>query len=85
MAVVPSMTAPAGVQNVVSRSWQIPTGKVISYGIYRSTIKRGSYGLLASAIGGTTYTDQSPQSGTPYYFVVTAVTVRGEQAGTAAK
>jgi hypothetical protein len=51
------------VQHAVSLSLQIPAGKVISYSMYRSTIKRG--GLLASAIGGTTYTDQSPQSGTP--------------------
>jgi len=35
--------------------------------MYRSTIKGGSYGLLASAIGCTTYTDQSPQSETPNY------------------
>jgi len=61
------MTAPAPVRHTVSLSWQIPTGKVISYRMYRSTIKGGSYGLLASAIGGTTYTDQNPQSETPNY------------------
>jgi hypothetical protein len=39
--------------------------------MYRSTIKGGSYGILASAIGGTAYTDQTAQSGTPYYDVIT--------------
>jgi hypothetical protein len=67
VTVVLSMTALPSVQHTVSLSWHAPTvGKVVSYSMYRSSIKGGSYGLLASAIGGTTYVDQSPQSGTPY-------------------
>jgi fibronectin type 3 domain-containing protein len=47
--------------------------------VYRSNIEGGSYGLVASAIGGTTFTDQSPQSGTLYYYVVTAVDSQGRE------
>jgi fibronectin type 3 domain-containing protein len=68
------------VQHTVSLSWHAPTtGKVVSYSMYRSSIKGGSYGLVASAIGGTTYVDQGPQSGTPYYYVVTAVDSQGRE------
>lgn len=73
VTVVLTMTSPAPVQHTVSLSWQVPTGKVISYSMYRSQIKGGSYGMVASAIGGNSYIDQSVQSGTPYYYVVTAV------------
>jgi fibronectin type 3 domain-containing protein len=74
------MTAPPPVQHMVLLSWHAPTaGKVVSYSMYRSSIKGGSYGLLASAIGGTAYTDQSAQSGTPYYYVVTAVDNQGRE------
>jgi len=67
VTVVLSMTSPPPVQHTVVLAWKVPTGaKVDSYSMYRSTIQGGSYGLLASAIGGTTYTDQSVQSGTLY-------------------
>ena len=80
VTVVLSMTAPPPVQHSVLLSWHAPTaGKVVSYSLYRSGIKGGSYGLLASAIGGITYTDQSVQSGTPYYYVVTAVDSQGRE------
>lgn len=73
VTVVLNMTSPRPVQHTVSLTWNGPAvGKAVSYSLYRSTIKGGSYGLLASAIGGTAYADQSAQSGTPYYYVVTA-------------
>jgi hypothetical protein len=80
VTVVLSMTAPPPVQRTVSLSWHAPTtGNVVSYSMYRSSIEGSSYGLLASAIGGTTYVDQGPQSGTPYYYVVTAVDSEGRE------
>ena len=39
------MTSPAPVLHTASLSWQVPTGKVISYSMYRSTIKGRSYGM----------------------------------------
>ena len=53
--------------------------KVISFSLYRSTISGSSYGLLASALGTAAYNDQSVQSGTIYYYVVTAVDDQGRE------
>jgi fibronectin type 3 domain-containing protein len=47
--------------------------------MYRSTISGSSYGLLASVISGTSYSDQTVQSGTAYYYVVTAVDSAGRE------
>jgi hypothetical protein len=47
--------------------------------MYRSTIQGKAYGLLASAIGSPTYSDQSVQSATIYYYVVTAVNDMGQE------
>jgi len=80
VTVVLSMTSPPPVQHTVSLSWNSPKGAtVVSYSMYRSTIPGGSYALVASAIGGTPYADQSAQSGTPYYYVVTAVDSQGRE------
>jgi hypothetical protein len=80
VTVILSMTAPAAVQHTVSLSWKTPTaGKTVSYNMYRSNIQGQSYGLVASAIGGTTFADQSPQSATLYYYVVTAVDSQGRR------
>ena len=47
--------------------------------MYRSTISGSSYGLSASAITGASYNDASVQSGTTYYYVVTAVDDQGRE------
>jgi fibronectin type 3 domain-containing protein len=47
--------------------------------MYRSTIQGSSYGLQASALGTPSYTDQAVQSGTTYYYVVTAVDGLGRE------
>ena len=52
---------------------------MVSYSLYRSTIAGGSYGLLASALGTASYDDQSVQSATIYYYVVTAVDDQGRE------
>ncbi len=80
VTVVLSMTSAPPVQHTVSLSWKSPTrGKVVSYSLYRSTVRGGSYGLLASAISGTLYNDQTAQTGAPYYYVVTAVDGQGRE------
>jgi fibronectin type 3 domain-containing protein len=47
--------------------------------MYRSTITGASYGLLASALGTAVYSDKGVQSGTTYYYVVTAVDNAGKE------
>ena len=74
-----TVTAAPG-QHTVSLSWNGPTSSnVVRYNMYRSTISGGYYGLLAGAIAGATYNDQSVQSGTIYYYVVTAVDHLGQE------
>jgi bacillopeptidase F len=77
-------TAPAPpdtpVQHTVSLAWQPSTNpNVVSYSMYRSTISGASFGLLASAIGEAAYVDQTVQSGTRYFYVVTAVDDQGRE------
>jgi len=69
----PSLTA----QHSVKLNWgaSISPG-VAGYRVYRSTISGGYYALVA-AVSGLTYTDQSVQSGTAYYYVVKAMNTAG--------
>jgi Domain of unknown function (DUF4082)/Viral BACON domain len=68
----------AAVQHEVALSWKANTNAhVVSYSMYRSS--GGPFSLLASAIGGTTFTDPSVQSGMTYYYVVTAVDEAGQE------
>ena len=46
--------------------------------MYRST-SAGSYALVASAPGTASYSNQSVQSATSYYYVVTAVDDQGHE------
>jgi hypothetical protein len=74
-----TVTSPP-VQHAVALSWNAsPSTNVVSYSMYRSTISGSSYGLAASAIGGLSYVDQSVQTGTAYYYVVTAVDDQGRE------
>jgi len=61
------------VAHSVALSWKTGAAHVVSYSLYRSTISGPSYGLTASAIGGIAYSDQSVQSATTYYYVLTAI------------
>lgn len=71
---------PAPVQRSVLLSWKASTNSAVaSYSMYRSTVPGGSYGLMASALGTTSYSDQSVQSGATYYYVVTAVNDMGHE------
>ena len=80
-AVPVALAVTAGpVQHSVSLSWKDNTApNAASYSMYRSTISGGYYGLLAKAITGITYSDQSVLSGTVYYYVVTAVDSAGQE------
>jgi hypothetical protein len=74
------VAAPPATQHSVALTWK-PSGnpKVISYSMYRSTVSGQSYALLASALNAAGYLDASVQSGTRYYYVVTAVDDRGRE------
>jgi Viral BACON domain len=75
-----SAAATSPVQHSVSLTWKPSTNpRTISYSMYRSTITGGSYGLLASALGIAIYSDRGVQSGTTYYYVVTAVDNAGKE------
>ena len=79
MTVALTVTAPP-VQHSVALSWKASTNShVVSYSVYRSTILGSAYEHSASAIGGVKYSDQSVQSGTTYYYVVTAVDDQGQE------
>jgi hypothetical protein len=63
--------APAQTVHSVSLKWQ-PSATAVSYDLYRSTLSGGPYGLVASAILGTSFVDQAVTSGETYFYVVTA-------------
>lgn len=74
-----TVTSPP-VQHAVALSWNAsPNSHVVSYSLYRSTTSGSSYGLSGSAIGGLSYRDPSVQSGTTYYYVITAVDDQGRE------
>ena len=77
--VSPVTVPPATVPHSVSLAWRGAGTPMVSYSLYRSTIAGGSYGLLASALGTASYDDQSVQSATIYYYVVTAVDDKGRE------
>jgi hypothetical protein len=70
----------APVQHSVALTWKDTLASdVMSYSLYRSTTSGGSYGLVASAILGVSYIDQSVEPGTIYYYVVNAVDNQGQE------
>jgi hypothetical protein len=74
-----TLTAPP-IQHSVALSWmKSPNTTVVSYNVYRSTTSGASYALSASAVGGISYADQTVQSGSTYFYVVTAVDDLGRE------
>ncbi|HVE39050.1 MAG TPA: hypothetical protein VNM14_04130 [Planctomycetota bacterium] len=55
-----------------------------TYTVRRATAPGGPFTVLASGIGGTTYTDSSVVMGTTYYYTVSASNTAGESAPSAA-
>ena len=70
------LTATAG-DGSVALSWQESSGAT-SYKIHRATVSGGPYGLIASGVAGTSFTDSAVTNGTTYYYVVTASNLGGE-------
>lgn len=63
----------------VTLNWQASSSSgVTAYDVYRSTVSGGYYGLLGNT-SRLTYKDTAVQSGTTYYYVVTALNGAGTQ------
>jgi hypothetical protein len=65
----------AGTHDVILSWTASTTPGVVGYNVYRGTTLGGPYPteLNSAPINGTTYTDETVQSGQTYYYVVTAV------------
>jgi hypothetical protein len=64
----------------VALAWAPSTSTVSGYNVYRSTTSGSGYAKINSAlVGAVTYNDTSVQSGTTYYYVVTAVDSGGNE------
>jgi len=81
--VSPTTTAPStptAVQQTVELSWNPSTSTVVGYYVYRSqSAGSGFQKISASPVGATNYTDSTVNSGTTYYYEVTAVNAAGEE------
>ena len=64
----------------VQLSWTAPSSAVSSYRLYRRTGVSGSFGLVSSINGATTYKDTTTTRGVTYYYYATAVNSAGESA-----
>ncbi|MCA8916384.1 MAG: immunoglobulin domain-containing protein [Planctomycetes bacterium] len=72
MRYIAPATAPAASQNggSVDVTWTASTDSVGGYHVYRATAKAGPYTRLTSpAVGGTSYSDTNPPTGTVWYMV----------------
>ena len=70
------LTATPG-KKKVTLSWN-PSSGATSYKVKRSTTNGGPYTVIASGVTGTTYNNTGLQSGTTYYYVVSAMNATGE-------
>jgi len=67
-------------QHSVNLTWTASTSSVSGYNIYRGTQSGGPYVKISSNLQtSTTYRDSTVQSGTSYYYVVTAVDSTGAE------
>lgn len=66
----------------VTLNWAASTSTVSGYNVYRSTSSGSGYAKLNSGlVSGVSYSDTTVQSGTTYYYVVTAVNASGQESG----
>jgi hypothetical protein len=73
-----NLTAVAGAGQV-ALSWSASPG-ANTYTVKRAEVSGGPYGIVATSLADTTYTDTNVINGTTYYYVVTATNVTGESA-----
>ncbi len=58
-----------------------PEATVVGYNVYRRTSPATPYVRIATGIPGTAFEDRLVNSGTTYFYVVTAVDQRGRESG----
>jgi fibronectin type 3 domain-containing protein len=64
----------------VTLNWKASTSTVVGYNVYRSTVKGRDYAKINLAlVVGTSYKDETVQSGTTYYYVTRAVDAKGNE------
>ena len=67
-------------QSSVSLAWDISASTVAGYNVYRTTVSGNAYVRVnSSLLSSLAYDDQSVQSATTYYYVVTAVDSSGNE------
>jgi hypothetical protein len=66
----------------VALNWNAPSSGVLNYKVKRATVSGGPYSTIASPTGAS-YSDSTGVAGTVYYYVVTAITARGETVSSA--
>jgi cellulose 1,4-beta-cellobiosidase len=72
-----ALTATPGKKKVTLRWTQSASPNITQNKVYRSTTAGGPYSLIATLSATTQYNNTGLQSGTTYYYVVTAVTSSG--------
>jgi hypothetical protein len=73
-----ALSAAAGNQSV-TLNW---TGSDPFYNVYRSSTSGGPYTrITANVLTNTTFTDVSVTNGSPYFYVVTGLSILGEESG----
>jgi len=69
-----TVTVSAPVQHTVTLSWTASSSSVSGYDVYRGTVSGGPYTQINTALeAATNYVDNTVESGTTYFYVVTAV------------
>jgi len=77
-----SGTGLSPIQHSVNLSWVSSSGSnIVGYNVYRGDASGGPYVTVTSANSGTTFVDETVQSGQTYYYVVTAVDTSGAESG----
>jgi fibronectin type 3 domain-containing protein len=77
-----AQTTPTPTTHSVSLSWDPSTSTVVGYNVYRGTQTGGPYARVNGSVqAGTAYSDNNVQSGTTYFYVVTAVDASSQESG----
>jgi hypothetical protein len=75
-----TVTVSAPVQHTVTLTWTASTSSVSGYNAYRGTVSGGPYTKINTALeAATSYVDNTVQSGTTYFYVVTSVDSSGTE------
>jgi len=73
-----TITVSAPVQHTVTLTWAASTSSVSGYNVYRGTVSGEPYAKINTALEAAThYVDNTVQSGTTYFYVVTSVDSSG--------